>query len=205
MHVGIWLIRSVLASCPSTCPRSQGGNPPAALLGCVANLIVALNTWHVCKLPKRQTPRFRWISEAFSQASQALSMSCLGTTERISSMIEDSAPLWRIYKGGGSGSFKEMRIQQVGLWRMDVRDAVELTPKKMEVYLLVIAIELTGAGCCLCKGRIPPGAPPWMVAAGDSDHLLALAPLTGSARALSRSQGSIVDIQGGALAPAVHQ
>lgn len=60
----------------------------------------------------------------------------------------------------------EMRIQQVGLWRMDVRDAVELTPKKMEVYLLVIAIELTGAGCCLCKGRIPPGAPPWMVAAG---------------------------------------
>lgn len=60
----------------------------------------------------------------------------------------------------------EMRIKQVGLWRDDVRDAVELTPKKMEVYLLVISLELTAAACCLCKGRIPPGAPPWMVAAG---------------------------------------
>mmetsp|Transcript_8212 Transcript_8212/g.19258 ORF Transcript_8212/g.19258 Transcript_8212/m.19258 type:complete len:664 (-) Transcript_8212:18-2009(-) len=60
----------------------------------------------------------------------------------------------------------EMRIKQAGLWREDVRDAIQLTPKKMEVYLLVIAMELTGAGCCLCKGRIPPGAPPWMVAAG---------------------------------------
>eukprot|EP00913_Durusdinium_trenchii_P031271 g29278.t1 len=56
--------------------------------------------------------------------------------------------------------------QALGLWRDDVRDAVELTPKKMEVYLLVISLELTAAACCLCKGRIPPGAPPWMVAAG---------------------------------------
>mmetsp|Transcript_95840 Transcript_95840/g.228271 ORF Transcript_95840/g.228271 Transcript_95840/m.228271 type:complete len:808 (-) Transcript_95840:110-2533(-) len=60
----------------------------------------------------------------------------------------------------------EMRLKQVDLWRRDVRDAVQLIPKKMEVYLLVIAIELTGATTCLCKGRIPPGAPPWMVAAG---------------------------------------
>jgi len=60
----------------------------------------------------------------------------------------------------------EMRIKQADLWREDVRDAIQLTPKKMEIYLLVIAMELTGAGCCLCKGRIPPGAPPWMVAAG---------------------------------------
>ncbi|CAE7351184.1 unnamed protein product [Symbiodinium natans] len=45
----------------------------------------------------------------------------------------------------------EMRIKQADLWRRDVRDAIQLTPKKMEVYLLVIAMELTGAGCCLCK------------------------------------------------------
>eukprot|EP00931_Biecheleriopsis_adriatica_P030767 TRINITY_DN1809_c0_g1_i1.p1 TRINITY_DN1809_c0_g1~~TRINITY_DN1809_c0_g1_i1.p1 ORF type:complete len:883 (-),score=188.21 TRINITY_DN1809_c0_g1_i1:99-2747(-) len=60
----------------------------------------------------------------------------------------------------------ETRIKQVELWRKDVRDAIEFTPKKMEVYLLVIAIELTGAATCLCKARTPPGAPPWLVAAG---------------------------------------
>ncbi|CAJ1340594.1 unnamed protein product [Effrenium voratum] len=48
-------------------------------------------------------------------------------------------------------SLKEMRLKQVDLWRRDVRDAVQLIPKKMEVYLLVIAIELTGATTCLCK------------------------------------------------------
>eukprot|EP00933_Yihiella_yeosuensis_P020844 TRINITY_DN16639_c0_g1_i4.p1 TRINITY_DN16639_c0_g1~~TRINITY_DN16639_c0_g1_i4.p1 ORF type:complete len:881 (+),score=174.01 TRINITY_DN16639_c0_g1_i4:171-2813(+) len=60
----------------------------------------------------------------------------------------------------------EVRLKQVGLWRNDVREAIELTPKKMEVYLLVIALELTGAATCLCKARVPSGAPPWLVAAG---------------------------------------
>eukprot|EP00442_Polarella_glacialis_P057514 CAMPEP_0115152562 /NCGR_PEP_ID=MMETSP0227-20121206/66226_1 /TAXON_ID=89957 /ORGANISM="Polarella glacialis, Strain CCMP 1383" /LENGTH=133 /DNA_ID=CAMNT_0002563177 /DNA_START=101 /DNA_END=499 /DNA_ORIENTATION=+ len=45
----------------------------------------------------------------------------------------------------------ESKIIQSDLWRDDVREAIELTPKKMEVYLLVIALELTGAATCLCK------------------------------------------------------
>mmetsp|Transcript_19685 Transcript_19685/g.34916 ORF Transcript_19685/g.34916 Transcript_19685/m.34916 type:complete len:872 (+) Transcript_19685:152-2767(+) len=60
----------------------------------------------------------------------------------------------------------EARLKQVGLWRQDVRDAIQLTPEKMEVYLTVIALELTGALTCLCKGRVPSGAPPWLVSSG---------------------------------------
>mmetsp|Transcript_15230 Transcript_15230/g.27105 ORF Transcript_15230/g.27105 Transcript_15230/m.27105 type:complete len:899 (-) Transcript_15230:15-2711(-) len=59
----------------------------------------------------------------------------------------------------------ESKIIQSDLWRDDVREAIELTPKKMEVYLLVIALELTGAATCLCKARVPPGAPAWLVSA----------------------------------------
>jgi len=57
----------------------------------------------------------------------------------------------------------DMRIEQVGLWREDVRDFCTLTPKKMEVYLLVTALELGFCIMALCKARVPPGAPPWLV------------------------------------------
>jgi len=60
----------------------------------------------------------------------------------------------------------EARLTQVGLWRQDVRDAIQLTPQKMEVYLTVIALELTASLTCLCKGRVPAGAPPWLVSSG---------------------------------------
>mmetsp|Transcript_52155 Transcript_52155/g.169404 ORF Transcript_52155/g.169404 Transcript_52155/m.169404 type:complete len:1017 (+) Transcript_52155:196-3246(+) len=56
----------------------------------------------------------------------------------------------------------EMRIAQAGLWREDVRSVMELTPRKMEVYLLVIAIELNASACALCKARVPPGSPAWL-------------------------------------------
>lgn len=58
----------------------------------------------------------------------------------------------------------EMRIKQVGLWREDVRNVMELTPRKMEVYLLVIALELNATATALCKARVPPGSPPWLCA-----------------------------------------
>lgn len=59
----------------------------------------------------------------------------------------------------------ESRLKQADLWRDDVREAIQLTPEKMEVYLLVIALELNAAAICLCKARVPPGAPPWLVSA----------------------------------------
>jgi len=56
-----------------------------------------------------------------------------------------------------------MRIEQTALWRQDVRDFIGLTPQKMEVYLLVIALELNMAATALCKARMPAGSPPWLV------------------------------------------
>lgn len=58
----------------------------------------------------------------------------------------------------------DMRIKQVGLWRQDVRDSIELAPKKMQVYLLVIALELNAVAVALCKARVPPGVPSWLAA-----------------------------------------
>eukprot|EP00928_Gymnodinium_smaydae_P037934 TRINITY_DN26273_c0_g3_i1.p1 TRINITY_DN26273_c0_g3~~TRINITY_DN26273_c0_g3_i1.p1 ORF type:complete len:925 (+),score=200.19 TRINITY_DN26273_c0_g3_i1:350-3124(+) len=63
-----------------------------------------------------------------------------------------------------------MRIDQAKLWRRDIRDIANLTPAKMEVYLLVIALELGFCITALCKGRVPPGAPVWLVAV----HTLAI-------------------------------
>lgn len=56
------------------------------------------------------------------------------------------------------------RIEQVKLWREDIREVADLTPEKNEIYLLVIALELGFCVMALCKGRVPPGAPPWLVA-----------------------------------------
>jgi len=56
----------------------------------------------------------------------------------------------------------DMRIKQTELWREDVRDIVELTVGKMQVYLTVIGFELGFCVTALCKARCPPGAPPWL-------------------------------------------
>jgi len=58
----------------------------------------------------------------------------------------------------------EMRVKQAELWRDDVRQTADLTPKKMEMYLIVIALELGFCVMALCKARVPAGAPPWLVA-----------------------------------------
>eukprot|EP00927_Polykrikos_kofoidii_P048985 TRINITY_DN43138_c0_g1_i1.p1 TRINITY_DN43138_c0_g1~~TRINITY_DN43138_c0_g1_i1.p1 ORF type:complete len:899 (-),score=104.20 TRINITY_DN43138_c0_g1_i1:294-2990(-) len=63
-----------------------------------------------------------------------------------------------------------LRVDQVKLWREDIREMLELTPQKMEVYLLVIALELGFCVMALCKGRVPQGAPPWLIAC----HTLAI-------------------------------
>lgn len=64
----------------------------------------------------------------------------------------------------------DMRITQSSLWREDIRDIMGLTTTKMEAYLIVAALELGFCMTALCKGRVPPGAPPWLLAA----HTLAL-------------------------------
>lgn len=58
----------------------------------------------------------------------------------------------------------EMKIKQTETWREDIREISELTPEKIEVYLLIIALELGFCVMALAKGRVPPGAPPWLVA-----------------------------------------
>jgi len=58
----------------------------------------------------------------------------------------------------------DKRIEQGDLWREDVRGSLGLVPEKMDVYLTVIALELTLVGVALCKGRMPFGAPTWLVA-----------------------------------------
>eukprot|EP00927_Polykrikos_kofoidii_P038293 TRINITY_DN32636_c0_g2_i1.p1 TRINITY_DN32636_c0_g2~~TRINITY_DN32636_c0_g2_i1.p1 ORF type:complete len:872 (+),score=131.61 TRINITY_DN32636_c0_g2_i1:226-2841(+) len=56
-----------------------------------------------------------------------------------------------------------MRLDQAKMWREDVRDLLEFVPEKMEVYLVVIALELGFCVMALCKGRVPAGAPPWLI------------------------------------------
>lgn len=56
------------------------------------------------------------------------------------------------------------RIDQAKLWREDIRDIAELTPQKLESYMLVIALELGFCVMALAKGRVPPGTPHWLCA-----------------------------------------
>eukprot|EP00403_Amphidinium_massartii_P027125 CAMPEP_0178391890 /NCGR_PEP_ID=MMETSP0689_2-20121128/11396_1 /TAXON_ID=160604 /ORGANISM="Amphidinium massartii, Strain CS-259" /LENGTH=882 /DNA_ID=CAMNT_0020012447 /DNA_START=104 /DNA_END=2752 /DNA_ORIENTATION=+ len=57
----------------------------------------------------------------------------------------------------------DMRLSQTALWRQDVRDILGLTGRKIEVYLTIVAFELTFAVCALCKARCPHGSPPWLI------------------------------------------
>jgi len=65
---------------------------------------------------------------------------------------------------------QDMKLDQVGLWREDVRALMTLTPRKMELYLLVIALELNATATALCKARVPPGTPAWL----SSCHTMAV-------------------------------
>jgi hypothetical protein len=58
----------------------------------------------------------------------------------------------------------DMKLEQVDLWRDDVRTLVELTLTKCEAYLLIIALLLTCCVTALCKGRVPAGTPIWLAA-----------------------------------------
>mmetsp|Transcript_129458 Transcript_129458/g.224840 ORF Transcript_129458/g.224840 Transcript_129458/m.224840 type:complete len:957 (-) Transcript_129458:60-2930(-) len=58
----------------------------------------------------------------------------------------------------------DMRIDQATMWREDVRNFMELTLNKLENYLLVAALELGFCVVAFCKGRVPPGCPPWLAA-----------------------------------------
>jgi hypothetical protein len=58
----------------------------------------------------------------------------------------------------------DMKITQASLWRDDVRTMVSLALTKMETYLLIIALLLVCCVTALCKGRVPPGSPPWLAA-----------------------------------------
>merc|ERR1719182_12704 len=58
----------------------------------------------------------------------------------------------------------DMKLEQVDLWRDDVRTMVELTLTKCEVYLLVVTLLLTCCVTALCKGRVPAGTPTWLAA-----------------------------------------
>lgn len=57
-----------------------------------------------------------------------------------------------------------MKIEQASLWRDDVRAIMAFTPRKMEIYLTIIALELEACACALCKARVPPGSPQWLAA-----------------------------------------
>lgn len=59
----------------------------------------------------------------------------------------------------------EMRVEQVELWREDIRDLMDFSLEKLEVYLLVSTLELGFTVTAYAKSRVPAGGPPWLVSA----------------------------------------
>mmetsp|Transcript_112440 Transcript_112440/g.195042 ORF Transcript_112440/g.195042 Transcript_112440/m.195042 type:complete len:860 (-) Transcript_112440:58-2637(-) len=59
----------------------------------------------------------------------------------------------------------EMRVEQVELWRDDIRDLMDFSLEKLEVYLLVSTLELGFTVTAYVKSRVPAGGPPWLVSA----------------------------------------
>lgn len=58
---------------------------------------------------------------------------------------------------------RRYRIVQAQLWREDVRCFVELTERKMYIYLLVNVLMLGFNFNLWCEGRLPEGTPEWMM------------------------------------------
>eukprot|EP00929_Paragymnodinium_shiwhaense_P110127 TRINITY_DN7685_c0_g1_i1.p1 TRINITY_DN7685_c0_g1~~TRINITY_DN7685_c0_g1_i1.p1 ORF type:complete len:1183 (+),score=301.45 TRINITY_DN7685_c0_g1_i1:79-3627(+) len=61
---------------------------------------------------------------------------------------------------------QDMRVEQFALYREDVRDLVELTRSKMDLYLVAAALLIDKLTVMVCKQHeaLPPLSPEWMVA-----------------------------------------
>eukprot|EP00747_Dinoflagellata_sp_TGD_P154278 gnl/TRDRNA2_/TRDRNA2_177485_c0_seq1.p1 gnl/TRDRNA2_/TRDRNA2_177485_c0~~gnl/TRDRNA2_/TRDRNA2_177485_c0_seq1.p1 ORF type:complete len:1142 (-),score=332.09 gnl/TRDRNA2_/TRDRNA2_177485_c0_seq1:102-3527(-) len=57
----------------------------------------------------------------------------------------------------------DLRIKQAALWRQDVRDLISLTEKKMASYLMVNVLQIGFCVSLFCQGKLPVGAPDWMM------------------------------------------
>jgi len=57
----------------------------------------------------------------------------------------------------------DMRLAQVNLWRDDVREMIGLTEKKMDVYMVVNALQLGFTVTLFTEGRLEPGTPEWLL------------------------------------------
>ena len=57
----------------------------------------------------------------------------------------------------------EMQIKRFELYREDVRDLVELTVGRMDVYYLVAALFLQFTVILFCQGRIKKDTPPFLL------------------------------------------
>uniref|UniRef100_A0A7S1A0C2 Uncharacterized protein n=1 Tax=Noctiluca scintillans TaxID=2966 RepID=A0A7S1A0C2_NOCSC len=61
---------------------------------------------------------------------------------------------------------QDMRVEQFKLYREDVRDLVELTVSKMDLYMVLAALLADKTFMMICKSHeaLPPNAPEWAVA-----------------------------------------
>lgn len=58
-----------------------------------------------------------------------------------------------------------MRIEQTGLWREDVRNVIEFTQTKVEMYMLVSTLLLGFCATAMVKAIVVPGTPEWLTIA----------------------------------------
>lgn len=59
----------------------------------------------------------------------------------------------------------DMRIEQAGLWREDIREIVEFTQTKLEMYMLVSTLELGFCATAIVKAVVVSGTPLWLACA----------------------------------------
>lgn len=59
----------------------------------------------------------------------------------------------------------DMKVEQTDLWRDDVKDLMEFSLEKLEVYLLVSTLELGFCVTAYVKSRVPAGGPAWLICA----------------------------------------
>lgn len=58
---------------------------------------------------------------------------------------------------------QRMRLAQASLWRDDIRDMLQLTERKMKMYMLVSVLMLGFTISLWCEGRLPEGTPEWLM------------------------------------------
>mmetsp|Transcript_89954 Transcript_89954/g.140889 ORF Transcript_89954/g.140889 Transcript_89954/m.140889 type:complete len:888 (+) Transcript_89954:66-2729(+) len=59
----------------------------------------------------------------------------------------------------------DMRVEQAGLWREDIREIVEFTQTKLEMYMLVSTLELGFCATAIVKAVVVSGTPLWLAVA----------------------------------------